>query len=117
MHFYYRIAIISSTVKLGDVWFVVHNSTGAAAVAGGALGFSILNPNGTVAAQCAVSGGTMSMSSGWTYEHGTTGSAPLNTTDIIVIDMGTTSPFGQHLEFTGHGTGDYGGTTGNLALA
>ncbi|HLM91376.1 MAG TPA: hypothetical protein VK424_04925 [Thermoplasmata archaeon] len=115
-HFYFRLAILASTVQFGDVQFIIHTPSGAIDVAPGGLGFTVLAPNGTVAAQYAGSGGTMSMSSVWTYEHGTTASTPLNTNDTIMIDIGTTNPFDERLQFSALGTGEYSGTTGLLTL-
>jgi hypothetical protein len=115
-HFYFRLAIHASTVAFGDVWFIIHASSGAIENTPGALGFTILSANGTVAAQYAVSGGELAMSSGWTYTSATTASSPLTTAYSIVIDMGTTNPFAQELQFSALGTGGYSGTTGFLTL-
>ncbi len=79
-------------------------------------GFSILNSNGTVVAQYAAVGGSMGMSSDWTLGSGVTDGTPLNTTDSIVIDMGTQNPTGLGLQFVAQGMQSYTGTTNALAL-
>ncbi|MGA8276556.1 MAG: hypothetical protein WB789_05120 [Thermoplasmata archaeon] len=117
-HYYYRISVIDSTVIFGAAWCLVRSPTGAIDVAPGGLGFTILGQNGTVSAQYAVTGGTMSMSSGWAYAIGEGAGTPLTELDTIVVDMGTQNPTGLALEFLVQGSGGYGytGTTAPVSL-
>jgi len=114
--FFYRVSIIDSTINFGAAWFFVETAAGAVEAIPSGLGFTVLTEKGMVAAQYAVAGGSMGMSSDWTYASGVSDSTPVNTTDYIVIDMGTQNPRGLGLEFLAQGMGSYTGTTNSLGL-
>jgi hypothetical protein len=115
-HFRYLIAIPASTIGFGDGSFLVQTSSGAIDVASGALGFTILTVDGSVAAQYGVTDGQLSMSHGWTFGPGISAGTPLTNAYFIVIDMGLSNPSGHGLEFVVHGTGSYTGATAPLLL-
>jgi hypothetical protein len=115
-HSYYRVAIVISTVPLGDVWFAVQAPSGANDIAPGGLGFTILSPGGALLAQYPVVGGVMSMTSGWTYPPGPSNLTVLGTSDSLYIDMGTENPSGLNLSLVALGVGSYSGTTAPEAL-
>jgi hypothetical protein len=114
--FYYGLSILESTIAVGSAWFFVQTEAGAIDVAPAGHGFSILTASGVVVAQYAAVGGSMGMSSDWTYGRGVTDGTPINTTDYIVIDMGTQNPTDAGLKFVAQGMESYTGTTDALAL-
>ncbi len=114
--FYYRMSIATSTVTFGSVWFFVQRPSGAVDVTPAGLGFTILTEKGTVAAQYAVVGGSMGMSSDWSYGSGFEEGTPVSTSEYVVIDMGPQNPTGQGLELVAQGMSSYTGTTNPLAL-
>ncbi|MCI4372126.1 MAG: hypothetical protein L3K02_00555 [Thermoplasmata archaeon] len=114
--FYYRVSIIDSTISFGSAWFFVQTPSGSIDVAPSGLGFTILTENGAVAAQYAAAGGSMGMTSDWTFGSGVVDGTPVLTSDYIVIDMGTQNPSGLGLEFVAQAMGSYTGTTNPLPL-
>jgi hypothetical protein len=113
----YNITIEGSTIKFGQILFHVETPNGTTYDAlGGDTGFSVLNASGTIVAQFLAPGGSLAMTSGWTYTKGTSGSTFLGNTYSILVDLGTTYTVGEGLSFIAIGTGAFGGSTSGLTL-
>ncbi len=115
-HYGYRLEIQQSTIAFGSFLCKVSTGSGSIAVVPDGLGFSILNSSGVVMAQYSATGGSMYMTSGWTYEHGIGPATALPFSDFLVIDMGTDAAQGLGYVFYALGAGGYSGTTAGLAL-
>jgi hypothetical protein len=93
--FTYDITIEEASISFGEVAFEVTTSNGMLDRAiGGTPGFSILNSTGAPVAQSAATAGEMSMTEGWSYHGGVSGSTSLTNLCSVTVDMGTVDPRG-----------------------
>ncbi len=112
----YTLTVAQSTVNLSSVLFEVDRASGQPDVLASDGGFSVLNVSGMVVAQSSPSL-TLEMLVAWTTYHPPAGpGTALTPVDTIEIDMGTSDPAGDGLQFVATGIGDYGGTTSPLPL-
>lgn len=97
----YRMTIVTSYVTIASVYLWVNTPTGPAYNLTGPGGFSVLTPQGAVAAQTAItSGQPMGMNRTFAvYGPGVLVGDLLPANDSIVLDMGTSNPAGLGLTF------------------
>lgn len=112
------ITVASSSVTFAEVAFqVTSSSSGSVAVTQGGLGFTVFNASNSILAQFVASGGYLGMNtSAWQYGLGVNASTVLTDSDVVVIDMGSTSPAGL-MSFDAAGVGGgFGSTTTPVSL-
>ena len=117
-HYAYVVSVSRSSVHLADFGLEVENTTGGHWAGASAEGFTILNSTGEVIAQYAAIGGSMAMSSAWTYQGLASGGTTLSTADSIVLDMGVTNTASLDLTLSAlavEGSG-FSGNTNPLVL-
>jgi len=122
----YVLTIETTGATFASVEFEVKTATGSIYAAASAGGFTVLNVGGAVAAQSTVSVTPFAVAMTTTFAtYGATPicngvacvpSTPWSSIYTIMIDMGTSNPTGQGLQFVAIGTGGYSGTTAPVSL-
>lgn len=117
-HYSFSVSVTNASLDLSEFGLRIINGSHGVWTSVGADGFSILSAANQVIAQCTVSGGVMSMSSGWVYQNGAASGTPLTSSDRILIDVGPDNPVGVPLYLVAFGVSGtaYSGTTGPLPL-
>jgi hypothetical protein len=104
--FVYNLTIETSTITFGEVLFHIETANNTVYAATGSYsGFSILTSTGLVAAHYQTVGGSMNMTTRWTYVAGTNATTPLTSLYTLVLDMGAKNPRGLGLSFVAMVTG------------
>jgi len=108
----YSVPVASSSVGLDEFSLTVYSANGAPFDSSGFASFAVLGPGGQVIALAAIGPGGFEMNGGWTaYADGVGGGTLLTLADILVADMGQTTPTtGHNLLLGATGENGYTGT-------
>jgi len=103
----------SASLVVPDLAFKVTNGSGGPTyiTAAASLGFSLVNISGKVLAHAGNVAKLGALITGsWTYSNGMSAGTSLNSTMVLWVDMGTTSPVGSSQFIVAMAVGGYSGT-------